>query len=103
MFPLPLNATWAIGSIGPLLSIRRVDCAQRHTKVTGKNGKYAANRVFSFLRTIYRRMHKTYDAFPPSHPVVGVDFNTEARSQELPIENLAEWWQQIAADQPHSA
>lgn len=80
----------------PLAGISKLECAERHEKVTAR-GPYAANRTMRIFRAAWNRARKTHN-LPPENPVIGVEWNKEHRRQEpIPADGLADWARKVQA------
>ena len=80
----------------PLAGITKLECCERHEKIT-KKGPYSANRTMRIVRAAYNRARKTHN-LPPENPVIGVEWNKEHRRQEpIPADKLADWAKQVTA------
>ncbi len=81
----------------PLSRIAPEDVVERHAHLTGSSGPYAANRMVSALRAVYRSARKIRRELPPP-PTDAVAPNTETRRQRaLGPDNLPAWWAQLNA------
>ena len=80
----------------PLASITKLECADRHEKIT-RRGPYAANRTMRIFRAAWNRARKTHN-LPHENPVIGVEWNKEHRRQEpIPADGLADWAKKVKA------
>lgn len=80
----------------PLASITKLECHDRHEKITAC-GPYAANRTMRIFRAGWNRARKTHN-LPPENPVIGVEWNKEHRRQEpIPADKLADWGKKVRA------
>ena len=79
----------------PLASITKLECHDRHEKITAC-GPYAANRTMRIFRAGWNRARKTHN-LPPEKPVIGVEWLKEHRKQEpSPPTKLADWGRRSA-------
>ena len=70
--------------------------ADRHDKISQKNGPYIANGAMRSLRAVYNHARKTNPDLPPVNPVAAIDWNTEQRRDTgMGTGDMAPWFAEL--------
>lgn len=82
----------------PLVEIGKLDCVQRHARISEKRGKQIANRVFKMLGAAYTGAARIYEHLPDVPPTKAIRWNpTRRRRAPIPWEDLPDWWRRVHA------
>ena len=71
--------------------------AERHDKISTKNGPTAANGCMRTLRAVYNHARRSHRELPPENPTLAVDWNQEKRRDTaMGPDDLPAWFAQAA-------
>lgn len=82
----------------PLAELSKLDCVQRHAKLSEKCGPMIANKVLKMLGAAFRGAARVYEHLPEVPPTKAIRWN-RGRRRRAPIawDDLPAWWDKVQA------
>lgn len=82
----------------PLAELSKLDCVQRHAKLSEDRGPMIANKILKMLGAAFRGAARVYEHLPELPPTKAIRWN-RGRRRRSPIawDDLPAWWDRVHA------
>lgn len=82
----------------PLAELSKLDCVQRHAKLSEKRGPMIANKLMKMLGAAFRGAARVYEHLPELPPTKAIRWNP-GRRRRAPMawDDLPAWWDKVHA------